>query len=72
MIGGDEVGREHALLDHVHVAIDDEPAVERGDRRLEVERVDQHRHAARRTAARDREQDAGVAAATAPRRRHDR
>jgi hypothetical protein len=52
---------EHTLLDHRHVTIYQQPAVEGGDRGLDVERLDQHRHAPRGPAAGDREQDPGLA-----------
>ena len=60
MVAGDELVRDDALLDDVMVGLDDEPAVEGRDRRRERERLDEHRHPARRPAARHREVDAGV------------
>ena len=39
----------------------EEAAVERRERSREPERLDQHRHAARRAAAGDREEDPGLA-----------
>jgi hypothetical protein len=52
---------DHALLDHRHVRIDQYPAVERGDRGRDGQRLDEHGHAPRRTAAGDGEQDPGLA-----------
>jgi hypothetical protein len=45
------------------VRLDDEPAVEAGDRRIELERIEQHGHAHGRPAAGDGEADAGLAQA---------
>ena len=41
----------------VHLRIDHEPAVERSERALEVERLDEHLHPAGRAPARDGEVD---------------
>ena len=57
----DKFLRDHPLLDHRHVPVHHDAAVKGGDRGREVERLDQHRHAARRPAAGDREQDPGLA-----------
>ena len=46
--------RSPPLFDHGHIPVDEETAVERGDRRRECERLDQHRHPSRWTATRDR------------------
>src|SRR6185369_1943808 len=47
------------LLDNREIRLDEEPAVETRDRSLEMERLEQHGHAARRPAAGDGEADAG-------------
>ena len=56
----DELLADDALLDHLHPGLDDETAVERRDRRPKRERLDEHRHAARRPPARHREVDPRV------------
>ena len=61
--GTHEVLGEDVLLEDRHVPVHHQAAVEGGDRRLEVERLDEHLHAAGRAAAGDGEEDAGVAQA---------
>jgi hypothetical protein len=56
----DELVRDDSLLEHLHAGLDDEASVERGERRRERERLDEHRHALRGAAARHREADAGL------------
>ncbi len=48
------------LLDDLHLRLDDEAAVEAGERRPKCERLDEHGHAARRPAARHGEVDPRV------------
>ena len=45
MIDAHEMLGDHLLFDDLHVPVDQQTAVEGGDRRLEVERLDEHRHA---------------------------
>jgi hypothetical protein len=42
---GRDIGWDRPFVDSGHVGQDDDPAVERGHRRLHVLRLDQHRHA---------------------------
>jgi hypothetical protein len=57
----DDFPLQHALLDHVQVFVHEHAAVEGGDRGAQLERLDQHLHAAGRTPAGDRKGDAGGA-----------
>ncbi len=52
--------RKDVLFDDRHVGLDEDRAVESADRRLERQRLDQHRHAARRPPARDGKRDSCV------------
>src|ERR1700733_476673 len=52
------IGGKHVLFHDGHVGLDENSAVEPGNRRLQSQRIDQHRHAARRTAAGNRKGDA--------------
>src|SRR5262249_26368026 len=54
------VGRDRPFFDDGQVGLDDDPAVERRHRPVDLERVDQHAHAARRPSARDREERAAL------------
>ena len=54
------IGGQHVFFHDGHVGLDENPAVESGNRRPQRQRIDQHRHAARRPAARDRKGDAGA------------
>ncbi len=56
----DELVRDRVLFEHLQVGLDDEAAVEPGERRAESERLDEHRHAARRSPARHGEVDPRV------------
>jgi hypothetical protein len=58
---GDELGGQRALLEDRHRGVDHEATVEPADRRREGERLDQHRHAAWRSSARDGEVDPCIA-----------
>ena len=48
IVGADEILGGRALVDHLHLRLDDEAAVEAGQRRLQRERLDEHLHAPRR------------------------
>ena len=52
-----DLGRQEVRRDGGHVGIYENPAIESCDRGAEPQRLDQHRHAARRPATRDRKGD---------------
>src|SRR6516164_8060453 len=52
------IGGHRLLLQYGEVALDKQPAVEAGDRRFNIERIEQHGHAERRPAAGYGETDA--------------
>src|SRR5262249_19383660 len=52
------IGGKHVLLDDRHIGPDEDPAVESGDRRLQIERPDEHPHATWRPATGDRKGNA--------------
>ena len=51
--------RDLMLLEHREMAVDQQTAIESGKRQLQLERLDQHRHASRWTAARYRKEHTG-------------
>ncbi len=59
--GRDQVLGQRVLLHDLQVAVDHHAAVEGGDRRVDVERLEQHLHAAWRATAGQGEDDTGLA-----------
>src|SRR5215472_11149830 len=55
-----DVGWQGLLLQDGSIPLDEKSAIKAGNRRIELEGVEQHGHAERRTAAGDREADAGI------------
>ena len=53
-----DIGGKHMLCHDGHVGLDEDAAIEAGNRRPQRQRLDQHRHAARRPAAGDRKGNA--------------